>query len=168
MILNPQQKAAIQYTDGPLLVLAGAGSGKTRVITEKIVHLITKTGVSAKQICAVTFTNKAAQEMNHRLGQVLSANEKKGLLVGTFHNLGLQLIKRELRHFNLPKRFSLMDEEDSRQLLRSVLPKVKAQDKETVYAIGQQISLWKNAMMSSETLLEQFPNEAEVIGYYHD
>ena len=115
MILNPQQKAAIQYTDGPLLVLAGAGSGKTRVITEKIVHLITKTGVSAKQICAVTFTNKAAQEMNHRLGQVLSVNEKKGLLVGTFHNLGLQLIKRETRHFNLPKRFSLMDEEDSRQ-----------------------------------------------------
>jgi len=168
MILNPQQKAAIQYTDGPLLVLAGAGSGKTRVITEKIVHLITKTGVSAKQICAVTFTNKAAQEMNHRLGGVLSANEKKGLLVGTFHNLGLQLIKRETRHFNLPKRFSLMDEEDSRQLLRSVLPKVKSQDKETVYAIGQQISLWKNAMMSSATLLEQFPNEAEVIGYYQD
>lgn len=166
MLLNPQQQAAIHYTQGPLLVLAGAGSGKTRVITNKIVHLISSLDVSAKQICAVTFTNKAAQEMNQRLSQVLSPMQKKGLTVGTFHNLGLQFMKREAKHFGLPKRFSLMDEEDSRQVLKGVLPKAKAQDKESVYAIGQQISLWKNSMLTYDQLLDAYPNDWELVEYY--
>lgn len=166
MNLNPQQRAAIHYVKGPLLVLAGAGSGKTRVITQKIVHLIADLKVSAQQICAVTFTNKAALEMNHRIGQVLSPAQKKGLSIGTFHHLGLQFIKREVKKLGLPKRFSLLDEEDARQILKNVLPKAKAQDRESLYTIGQQISLWKNSMRSYAELLQLYPDEAEIIEYY--
>ncbi len=166
LILNPQQKAAIEYVSGPLLVLAGAGSGKTRVITQKIVYLIEHLKINAKQICAVTFTNKAAQEMNHRLGQAIPASLKKGLTVGTFHNLGLQFIKKEYKHLGLPKRFSLLDEEDARQILKSVLPKAIASDKESVFNIINQISLWKNAMIGFEELYQIFPEQADVIAYY--
>lgn len=168
MLLNPQQRAAIQYVKGPLLVLAGAGSGKTRVITQKIVHLIAELNVPAQQICAVTFTNKAALEMNHRIAKILSPAQKKGLSVGTFHNLGLQFIKREVKKLGLPKRFSLIDDEDARQILKNVLPKAKAQDRESLYAIGQQISLWKNSMRSYTDLLQEFPQDSEIVEYYRD
>ncbi len=166
LILNPQQKAAIEYVTGPLLVLAGAGSGKTRVITQKIVYLIEQQKVPAKQICAVTFTNKAAQEMNHRLGLAIPALLKKGLTVGTFHNLGLQFIKKEAKYLNLPRGFSLLDEEDARQLLKGVLPPAIAGDKESVFQILNQISLWKNAMHSVSALLKLYPEQADVIAYY--
>jgi len=88
--LNPQQKSAITITDQPLLVLAGAGSGKTRVITEKIAHLIEK-GIPAKQIAAITFTNKAAREMKNRVKKLLDKKQSKGLRVSTFHSLGLDI-----------------------------------------------------------------------------
>ena len=166
MLLNPQQRAAIDYVKGPLLVLAGAGSGKTRVITQKIVHLISDLNIPAHQICAVTSTNKAALEMNHRIGKTLSPAQKKGLSVGTFHYLGLQFIKKEVKRLGLPKRFSLLDEEDARQILKNVLPKAKAQDRESVYTIGQQISLWKNSMHSYTDLFQAYPQESEVIEYY--
>lgn len=166
LILNKQQKAAIQYIGGPLLVLAGAGSGKTRVITQKIVHLIDDLNVSAKQICAVTFTNKAAQEMGHRLNLVLSHAKKKGLTVGTFHNLGLRFIKREYAKMGLPKKFSMMDDEDARQLLRGVLPKAKSQDRETVSTLLGQISLWKNSLLPIERWLEKHPEHIENQDYF--
>ncbi len=166
MILNPQQKAAIEYTEGPLLVLAGAGSGKTRVITQKIVHLIEQLKVPAKNICAVTFTNKAAQEMNHRIGLALSHGNKKGLSIGTFHHLGLQFIKKEYKAFGLPKRFSLLDDEDARQIFKRILPPAIASDKESVFNLLNQISLWKNAMYSFEELYKLYPEQHDVIGYF--
>jgi len=93
--LNPQQKAAMCETQAPLLVLAGAGSGKTRVITHKIAHLIGHCGVSAKHIIAVTFTNKAAREMRERVSQLLTKDAGKGLIVSTFHTLGMRILRRE-------------------------------------------------------------------------
>ena len=82
-LLNPPQRAAVQYLDGPCLVLAGAGSGKTRVITQKIAHLIERAGIEARHIAAITFTNKAAREMNERVATLLPADRVKGLTVST-------------------------------------------------------------------------------------
>lgn len=149
-MLNPEQKAAVTYISGPLLVLAGAGSGKTRVITEKIVYLIRTAHYSVKSIYAVTFTNKAANEMRNRVGKLLSADERRGLTISTFHTLGLKIIKREITHCNLRSGFSIFDAEDAAQIIRAFLPPAKAGDKEFVKQIQQQISRWKNELLSSE------------------
>ncbi|MBA3535081.1 MAG: UvrD-helicase domain-containing protein [Tatlockia sp.] len=146
-MLNPQQTAAVKYIDGPLLVLAGAGSGKTRVITQKIAYLIESCGYAAKSICAVTFTNKAANEMRARIAKALPANSRRGLKVATFHTLGLSIIKSDLSLCGLKKGFSIFDSEDCQQLLRSFLPVGKASDKDYLMQIQQQISRWKNDLL---------------------
>ena len=93
--LNPAQKKAVRYIDGPLLVLAGAGSGKTSVITRKIAWLIQQCGYRAQHVTAVTFTNKAAREMKERISNLLPRDDSRGLTVCTFHHLGLKIIQRE-------------------------------------------------------------------------
>ena len=95
MLLNRQQKQAIEYLDGPLLVLAGAGSGKTRVITEKIAYLVNKAGYPPQQIAAITFTNKAAKEMQERIATMLNKKQTQGLTVCTFHSLGMKILREE-------------------------------------------------------------------------
>ncbi|GAL07732.1 ATP-dependent DNA helicase Rep [Photobacterium aphoticum] len=98
MKLNPRQNEAVKYIAGPCLVLAGAGSGKTRVITNKIAYLVQQCDYKARHIAALTFTNKAAREMKERVGQTLGKQEAKGLMVSTFHTLGLNIIRREYKH----------------------------------------------------------------------
>ncbi|MBA2709161.1 MAG: UvrD-helicase domain-containing protein [Tatlockia sp.] len=154
-MLNPQQMAAVSYIDGPLLVLAGAGSGKTRVITQKIAHLIENCGYGAHSICAVTFTNKAANEMRARIAKALPAKTRRGLKVATFHTLGLSIIKSALSLCGLKKGFSIFDSEDCQQLLRSFLPVGKASDKEYIMQIQQQISRWKNELLDPEETLNR-------------
>ncbi|MEK7989565.1 MAG: UvrD-helicase domain-containing protein, partial [Thiotrichaceae bacterium] len=95
--LNPRQQQAVKAIDTPVLVLAGAGSGKTRVITHKIAWLIKQTQMQPQHIAAVTFTNKAAREMKQRVGQLLKGTNSKGLTVSTFHNLGLNILRRETK-----------------------------------------------------------------------
>ena len=103
-LLNPPQREAIRYLDGPLLVLAGAGSGKTRVITQKIAYLIQECGFSPSNIAAITFTNKAAKEMQERVGQLLR-DKPSGLTISTFHSLGVRILREEAKVLGYKPRF---------------------------------------------------------------
>ena len=154
-MLNPQQMAAVKYIDGPLLVLAGAGSGKTRVITQKIAYLIEQCGYAAHSISAVTFTNKAANEMRNRIASVLPAATRRGLKVATFHTLGLSILKRDAAICGLKRGFSIFDSEDCLNLLRGFLPTSRASDKDVVYQLQQQISKWKNDLLSPDDVLRR-------------
>ncbi len=166
--LNRQQMAAIRYLDGPLLVLAGAGSGKTRVITEKIAYLIQQCGYPASQIFAVTFTNKAAQEMKVRIRDMLAAPIRRGLHVATFHTLGLSILKRSPSACGLKTGFSIFDAEDARGVIRSLLTSAISTDKDSVARIQTYLSTWKNARLSSIeiaqlTLLDMPGQQAQVL-----
>ena len=147
--LNPAQRDAIRYIDGPLLVLAGAGSGKTRVITHKIAYLIQECGLSPKAVAAVTFTNKAAREMKERVGKLLHGKESRGLRVSTFHTLGLDIIRRQVQQLGYKPGFSIFDAQDSASLIRELLRR-EAGDNELEKQVQWQISRWKNAFTGPE------------------
>lgn len=157
-MLNKQQLSAVHYVDGPLLVLAGAGSGKTRVITHKIDYLIRECGYAAKHIVAVTFTNKAANEMKHRVGLVVPAELRRGLTVATFHALGQMILKKDLAACGLKRGFSIFDAEDCAQLISQFLPPARSKDKEVIQHIQQNISHWKNALKTPEMVLTDLAN----------
>jgi len=142
--LNPPQREATRYLDGPLLVLAGAGSGKTRVITHKIVHLIAEVGYKPSQIAAITFTNKAAREMAERAAQLGQHHNSKGLIVTTFHSLGLRMLREEAAHAGLKPVFSILDAADAHGVVAEIL---KTTDKQEIRRAVGRISLWKNALV---------------------
>ena len=154
MQLNRQQMAAIRYLDGPLLVLAGAGSGKTRVITEKIAYLILHCNYPTTGIFAVTFTNKAAQEMKTRIRDMLSAPVRRGLNIATFHTLGLKILKRDPSAFGLKAGFSIFDAEDSLGVLRGLLSNTSVPDKEGLLRIQSYLSAWKNGRLTSTQIAQ--------------
>ena len=145
--LNPEQQAAVTHLGSPLLVLAGAGSGKTRVITQKIAWMIRKGVHSADQIAAITFTNKAAREMRERATQLLTKEEAKGLTVSTFHTLGLNIIKREAKRLGYKKNFSILDAQDSAAILKELAHKEDVEEADNLRWI---ISRWKNDFISIE------------------
>jgi ATP-dependent DNA helicase Rep len=147
--LNAPQRAAVRYLDGPLLVLAGAGSGKTRLITHKIAHLIKECGIAPPHIAAVTFTNKAAREMQSRVAALLGGKKTLGLRVSTFHSLGLSILRRETAALGYRPGFSILDADDSVGLIRDLLRK-EFSDDSRVNAAHRQISGWKNALVDSE------------------
>lgn len=145
--LNRQQQAALKYIDGPLLVLAGAGSGKTSVITQKIAYLVEHCDIPARNIAAVTFTNKAAREMKARVSNLLSAPRSKGLTVSTFHNLGLTIIRTEIKTLGFKSGFSILDQEDCRNLLKELLVRHSELDDKLIDTVQNTISNWKNALL---------------------
>jgi len=149
--LNPQQAAAVEYTDGPLLVLAGAGSGKTRVIIEKIAYLIRKQKIPARHIAAITFTNKAAREMQQRIKGILDKEETRGLQVSTFHTLGLKIIRQELKALDYKPGFSIFDAQDSAVLLKELARKEEVDEDD---AVRWQISSWKNDFITPSRAME--------------
>jgi ATP-dependent DNA helicase Rep len=150
--LNPRQREAVRYLDGPLLVLAGAGSGKTRVITRKIAHLIDHAGIQPKQITAVTFTNKAAREMKDRIAVLLKGRDIRGLNVSTFHTLGLNIIRREQKSLGFKPGFSIFDDQDSENLLKELLHRERLDDS-AVAGARWRISDWKSALLNPEQAL---------------
>jgi len=115
--LNSPQHLAVEYIDGPLLVLAGAGSGKTKVITEKIAHLVQRGHVQPQHITAITFTNKAAREMRERVGKRLRGEQAEGLSISTFHSLGLRFLQVEAQKAGLRRGFSIFDSDDSMAII---------------------------------------------------
>ncbi len=161
MKLNPSQDEAVKYVSGPCLVLAGAGSGKTRVITNKIAYLVQQCGYKARNIAAVTFTNKAAREMKERVGQTLGKSESKGLMVSTFHTLGLNIIKREYKHLGLKAGFSLFDDQDQLALLKELTEKQLDGDKDLLRQLLSCISNWKNDMLTPEQAKAQAKGEQQ-------
>jgi len=151
--LNPKQREAVHYVDGPLLVLAGAGSGKTSVITRKIAYLINQCGLKGRNIAAVTFTNKAAREMKERVGQLVSGPEARGLTVSTFHNLGLNIIRNEHKVLGYKPGFSIFDSEDAKALIRDLMLKEGEENSDRINMIQMQISSWKNDMLAPDQVL---------------
>jgi ATP-dependent DNA helicase Rep len=145
--LNVQQQAALKYIDGPRLVLAGAGSGKTSVITQKIAYLVSQCDIPARNIAAVTFTNKAAREMKARVNQLMSKDKCKGLTVSTFHNLGLNIIRTEIKTLGFKLGFSILDQEDCRNLLKELMVKHSELDDKLIDTVQNTISNWKNKLL---------------------
>ncbi len=156
--LNPQQREAAKYLDGPLLVLAGAGSGKTRVITRKIAYLATECGIDARHIAAITFTNKAAREMRERVTELLPGKQGKALTVSTFHSLSLQILRHEAKRLGYKPRFSVLDAADAQQILADIL---KTADKAGLRQAASVVSNWKNALLTPQAALLAATDEAE-------
>ena len=159
--LNPRQQEAVHYIGGPLLVLAGAGSGKTSVITRKIAYLIQQCGYSARHIVAVTFTNKAAREMKERVSSLLRGREGAGLTVSTFHNLGLNIIRREHQVLGYKSGFSIFDDADVKGLLTDIMHKEYSGD-DGVDTVKAQISQWKNDLVLPDQALLNARNPQEM------
>ena len=151
----------MRYIDGPLLVLAGAGSGKTRVITRKIAHLIEQCDIAPRHITAVTFTNKAAREMKARVDSLLKGTDTKGLAISTFHTLGLNILRRECKQLGYKPGFSIYDAQDAEALLRELLRKTQAGDDDSARNSLWHISGWKNDLLSPEQALSHAKDELE-------
>ncbi|MDP2901630.1 MAG: DNA helicase Rep [Methylovulum sp.] len=168
--LNPQQQAAVKAIDQPLLVLAGAGSGKTRVITEKIAYLV-KQGLPARHIAAVTFTNKAAREMKSRVSKLLDDKLIRGLRVSTFHSLGLDILRREHKTLGYKAAITLFDEQDKQTLLKNLINhSVNQYDGDQLDRYAQQIGQWKNAFVTPEQAVataatDQYPAATLYVDY---
>ena len=156
MKLNPQQQQAVKYLAGPLLVLAGAGSGKTGVITQKIRYLITEAGYPPHHIAAITFTNKAAKEMQERISKMLGKKNARELTICTFHSLGMRILREEAAHIGYKKNFSILDGTDSAKIINELLG---GTGKEALYKTQHQISLWKNDLKTPEDILQHAENE---------
>lgn len=152
---------AVKYIDGPCLVLAGAGSGKTSVITQKIAYLIKECGMPARHIAAVTFTNKAAREMKERVGRLVRGKASHGLTVSTFHNLGLNIIRREHKRLGYKSGFTIFDSEDSRALLKELMLRDGDLNMDLLDSVQNQISNWKSGLVSPSDALSHAQSPAE-------
>ena len=164
--LNPQQAAAVAYRSGPLLVLAGAGSGKTKVITEKIMRLVRDDHLAPGKIAAITFTNKAAREMRERVGKLMKSEQAQELTVCTFHSLGLKFLQIEHEAAGLRRGFSIFDSDDSTALIKELLPRGAKPD--VVDGVRGLISRAKNDVLSPEQAMAaaRSPREREAAELY--
>lgn len=157
--LNAPQKEAVLYLDGPCLVLAGAGSGKTRVITQKIAYLLRECGYMGRNVVALTFTNKAAREMAERVKMLVDRRLAKGLTISTFHALGVKLLREEARHAGLKPQFSILDSDDAMAIIQELLATT---DRGRLRAVQSAISLWKNSLVDHDAAAHAAVTPAEV------
>ena len=158
--LNPAQKAAVLQTTGPVMIIAGAGSGKTRVLTYRIAHLIA-TGVDAFNILSLTFTNKAAKEMRHRIESVVGA-DARNIWMGTFHSVFAKILRMEADKIGYPKNFTIYDSDDSKSLIKTIVKEMNLDEKiyKPNYVLSR-ISNAKNNLIQAHVYLKQ----SELIAY---
>jgi len=154
MKLNPGQNEAVKYVTGPCLVLAGAGSGKTGVICKKIAYLIEKCDYKARNIAAVTFTNKAAREMKERVVKMMDKKLTRGLTVSTFHSLGLDIIRKEIKTLGYKPGFTLFDDQDTLSLLKELTHEELDGDKDLLSKLQSMISNWKNDLLLPDAAIK--------------
>ncbi len=158
--LNPQQRLAVEHGRGPALVLAGAGSGKTRVIAHRIVYLIQNSAARPENILAVTFTNKAAREMQERVRKILGHGRSAETLISTFHSFCVRLLRREIHRLGYKRDFSIYDTDDQKRLLKQTLEEIRDADPElSPREILSRISYAKNHGVSPEHYASRFPSE---------
>ncbi|MEF8712708.1 MAG: UvrD-helicase domain-containing protein [Accumulibacter sp.] len=160
LVLNLPQREAIRYLDGPLLVLAGAGSGKTRVITEKIVYLIESCGFNPGNIAAITFTNKAAREMQERVSKLLVGKPSRGLTISTFHALGVRILREEAGVLGYKPSFSILDAADCFGIVSDL---AGSTDKVAIRKLQSLISNWKNTLVSPDQARRKARDESEIL-----
>lgn len=154
--LNPEQRCAVEAGDGPVLVLAGPGSGKTRVLTHRIAYLIAAKGVDPYHILAVTFTNKAAREMRERLDALIGVAEAQAIAVGTFHSLCARFLRRDIVHLGCERDFVIYDTDDQERLMRRVLRDLNLSEKQyPPHAIHARISSAKNELITPQKYAHQ-------------
>jgi DNA helicase-2/ATP-dependent DNA helicase PcrA len=159
--LNPQQREAVLHLDGPLMIIAGAGSGKTKVLTTRIAHLMAN-GVDSFKILALTFTNKAAKEMKERVEKILVNREARNLYIGTFHSVFARILRGEASRVGYPTSFTIYDTDDAKSVLKTVINELHLDDKiykpSTVY---NRISSAKNALVTAEEYAKDFGLQQE-------
>ncbi len=163
--LNPAQKEAVLCTEGPLLVLAGAGSGKTRVLTHRIAHLVEDLGVAPWQIMAITFTNKAAAEMRERLGGLIGLYAR-GMWVSTFHSMCVRILRADCERLGFSKGFTIYDDDDSKRLMKQILEELNIDSKRyPINALRNRISKAKNDLIVPEVFEETYKDVmSQVVG----
>ncbi len=155
--LNPEQRSAASHGDGPLLIIAGAGSGKTRTLTCRIAHLICERGVSPQQILAVTFTNKAAGELKERLRELLPGRRIEAMWVGTFHSLCARLLREHAERIGRDRNFAIFDEDDRAALLKRILEDLAVDvEKNPIKHIVYRMSDWKNDLLDPVQAAQRF------------
>ena len=160
--LNPAQRDAVLTTEGPLLVLAGAGSGKTRVLTFRIAHMIGDLGVRPWQILAITFTNKAAAEMRERLSAMLPDGGMRGMWVCTFHAMCVRMLREDADLLGYTGQFTIYDDDDSRRMVREIMTQLGIEQKQyPINMIRSKISTAKNAMIGPEEFIEKASSPQE-------
>ena len=149
--LNPQQRQAVTAADGPVLVIAGPGSGKTRVLTQRVAYLIASQGVRPWQILAVTFTNKAAKEMDQRVKVMLNDQATEGIMLGTFHSICARILRREAEHLPLESNFVIFDSDDQERIVKSIIKELNLNDKlYRAASVHAAISRAKNELIGAD------------------
>ena len=160
--LNPAQREAVLTTEGPLLVLAGAGSGKTRVLTFRIARMIGDLGIRPWQILAITFTNKAAAEMRERLSAMLPDGGMRGMWVCTFHAMCVRMLREDADLLGYTGQFTIYDDDDSRRMVREIMTHLGIEQKQyPINMIRSKISTAKNAMIGPEEFIEKASSPQE-------
>src|SRR6516225_221964 len=151
--LNPEQREAVETLDGPVLVLAGAGTGKTRVLTTRIAHILSLGRARPSEILAVTFTNKAAREMKQRIGQMVGAAVEGMPWLGTFHSIGVKILRRHAELVDLNSNFTILDTDDQIRLLKQVLAAENIDEKRwPARLLLAQIQRWKDRGLGPEKI----------------